>query len=304
MKNIRLKLSSFLLIGLALSQNCIVGSNITYAQNAPDGYAEVAIYNDSIYPIKIHGSHLGPVGETKSGAIKRSRTGDIYTQENGNTIIQPGGQGLYKLNKNSEYKYTPKEMQANGKEIDLDSKHGNDFKTDQTWTIIGSGSLAATPLIGPNPIAYAATPLVGPNPIAYAATPLVGPNPIVAPVVQVNLNKKATRKAIRNAATPLVGPNPVVYAAAPVAEEVVNNNYYNAPIAATPLVGLNPRLNAATPLVGPNPRLNAATPLVGPNVVNPLTVRRNQMIAQQRVLNNGPMNNYPAVNNYDYNDNY
>lgn len=62
------------------------------------------------------------------------------------------------------------------------------------------------------------------------ATPLVGPNPIIAPVTQTKVDKKAARKAARNAATPLVGSNPVVYGAVPVAE-VVNNNYYNVPVA-------------------------------------------------------------------------
>jgi len=290
MKSITLKLSSILLIGLTLSQNCIVGSNITYAQNAPDGYVEVAIYNNSIYPIKINGSHLGPVGETKSGMIKRSRVGNIYTQENGNTIIQPGGQGLYQLNKNSDYKYTPKEIQANGKEVSLDSKHGDDFKTDRTWTIVGSGALAATPL--------------------------AGVNPVVAPVTQAKIDKKAARRAARNAVTPLVGPNPVVNGAAPVAE-VVNNNYYAAPVAAA-VAGPNPVVNAATPLVGPNPIARAVVnnnnynPVVGPNQAvravannNPLAIRREQMLAaQQRALNNGPVNNYANANYYQNNNNY
>jgi len=231
-------------------------------------------------------------------------------------------------------------------------KDGKDYKAAQSAIV----TPIATPLAGPNPVVNGAAPVAEVasnnyyNNAPIASTPFVGPNPIIAPVTQTKADKKAARKAARNAATPLVGPNPVINGAAPVAE-VVNNNYYNPPVAAavagpsqvlapvaqtkadkkaarraarnaaTPLVGPNPVVNGAAPVAevvnnnyyaapvasavaGPNPLANGATPLVGPNPAarivannNSLAIRREQMLAaQQQALNNGPANNYPYNN--------
>lgn len=179
MKKLSLKLMGIALLGLLSSQNCLAdkkdkknaasnahsqatsdksnaqsnaASDKKNAKNKAskdksDNYVNVVISNNTAFPIKIKGSHLGKQHDTKSGIIKRTRVSKIYTQEaasdktgKGATLIAAHGQGTYKLNTNKQYEYIAIQVKANNKEVHVGTKHGNDFSSSHTWTVTSNAS--------------------------------------------------------------------------------------------------------------------------------------------------------------------